>query len=353
MAPGRPDGGAHAGTRLRAPVRPSRPGDNAGMLLAGDLGGTNTRLGLFSGTAPRPTCVARRDYRTLDFPGAPALVTRFLHDCGVEPRAIDAACLGVAGPVREGTARLTNVPWEVSASELARLLGVQRVRLLNDVVVMAHGLTALEAGEVVTLQPGRPAPQGHVALVTVGTGFGACLLHRVGGRYVPAPSEAGHADFPARTDREIRVLQALRARFGPVDVERVVSGQGLANLAGVFHGDAACPAMPPGIGADAVPKHVTANATAGRCSACGEAFDVFVDALAAAAGNFALQVLAMGGLYIGGGIPPRIVDALRRPSFLDTFRAKPPLDDVLAAVPVHVVCEPDAGLIGAAIAALP
>ena len=319
------------------------------MILAGDVGATNTRLGLFTGGPSRPVAVARRDVRTSDFPSFATLVVRFLREAGVEPSAVDAACAGVAGPVRAGTAQLTNVPWLVRIDELTRL-GIPKVVLVNDVVAMAHAVPALRPDELVVVQAGQPDPAGNVALITLGTGFGSCLLHRVAGRLVPSPAETGHSDFTVRTDREIELLRHLRARFGRADVERVASGQGLAHVSVFTHGGA-CEAMDVQAAASRVPALVLENARAGRCAACREAYELFLDAVMAAAGNFALVTLATGGLYIGGGIAPRVLDGLQQPRSLEVFRARAPMDAVLAAMPVAVIRDPDAGLLGAAIAA--
>jgi glucokinase len=321
------------------------------MILAGDLGGTNTRLGLFRGTTPRPDAVVRHDYRTYEFSGLPAIVLRFLREAGVEPKSIDAVCVGVAGPVRQGTAQLTNVPWLVSAAELREQLGLPPVLLLNDVVAMAYAVPALRGDDLTWLQAGHADPMGNAALITIGTGFGTCLLHRAGGRFLPSPAEGGHADFSPTTDREIEVLRAFRARFGRVDVERVASGQGLANLSDFAHGGG-CPLMEPGIDAKRVPAQVTANARAGRCPQCREAFDIFLRAVWSAGASFALDTLATGGLFFGGGIAPRIAEDMQDPALLEGFRNRPPMTDVLSAMPVAIIRDPDAGLLGAAIAAI-
>ena len=319
------------------------------MILAGDVGATNTRLGLFTGGPSRPVAVARRDVRTVDFPSFATLVVRFLREAGVDAQRRGLGLRRRAGPVRAGTAQLTNVPWLVRADELTRL-GIPKVALVNDVVAMAHAVPALRPDELVVLHAGQPDPTGNVALITLGTGFGSCLLHRVAGRLVPSPAETGHSDLTVRTDREIELLCHLRARFGRADVERVASGQGLAHVSAFTHGGG-CAEMDADAAASSVPARVVQNAGAGRCAACREAYEIFLDAVMAAAANFALVTLATGGLYIGGGIAPRILDGLQQPRMLEAFRARPPMDDVLAAMPIAVIRDPDAGLLGAAIAA--
>jgi glucokinase len=276
---------------------------------------------------------------------------RFLREAGIEPKAVDAACFGAAGPVRHGVVQLTNAPWLVNASELREQLGLPPVLLLNDVVVMAYAVPALRGEDLIWLQTGQADPTGNAALITLGTGFGTCLLHRSAGRFLPSPAEGGHAGFAPQSDREIDVLRALRARYGFVDVERVASGQGLGNLSDFTHGGD-CPLMEPGIDAARVPAQVTANAHAARCPQCAEAFDIFLGAVLSAGANFALNTLATGGLYFGGGIAPRIADDLRQPRRLEVFRNRPPMGDLLAAMPVALICDQDAGLLGAAIAAL-
>ncbi len=320
------------------------------MILAADVGGTNTRLGLFTGPTSRPTPIARRDARTADFPTFAALVLRFLRDVAVEPRAVEVACAGVAGPVRDGVVEVTNAPWVVRADELTAL-GIRRALLVNDVVAMAHAVPALRPDDLALLQAGRPDPAGNIALVTLGTGFGSCLLHRVAGRLVPSPAETGHSDLTVRTDREIELLRHLRARLGRADVERVVSGPGLANVSAFTHGGA-CPAMRADVPPTHVPAAVIAHARSGRCPACREAYELFLDAVMAAVGNFALVTLATGGVFIGGGMAPRVLDGLQQPRMLRAFRARPPMDDLLATMPVAVITDPDAGLLGAAIAGM-
>lgn len=319
------------------------------MILAGDVGGTKTLLGLFEPDRPRPRALDVREFSTQAFDGLLPMVDVFLQSSR-EGARVTAASVGVAGPVRNQAAELTNVSWRVSAADLSAHLGGVPVRLLNDVEAMAHGLGAIAPGEMVVLQPGTPEPEGNLALVTVGTGLGQALVQRVDGRPVPLASEGGHSDFPARTDREIAVLRALRERFGRVDIERVVSGPGLANVARVLHGGP-CPEAPPDLDPADEPAHVSQAALEGRCARCREALDLVVEALGAVAGNLALTGLATGGVYIGGGIPRRILPALVEGPLLAAFRAKQPLDGLMAAVPVSVITNLRAGLLGAAVAA--
>lgn len=320
------------------------------MILAGDLGGTTTRLGLFDDATPRPAPVVTREYATLDHISLAAIVTRFLRDTDTPPGRVRATCIGVAGPVTDGEAVLTNVPWRITARELADVAGLAHATIINDVEAVGWAVPVLASDEVVTLHEGSPPDRGNIAIVTMGTGLGAALLHDVDGTLIPSPSESGHSDFPVRTDREIELLLYLRAKHGRVDIERVVSGIGLGQVSAFTHGGR-CRRLGAEAPEAAVPAHVVTQALGEGCRECVEALDLVIDALAAVAGNLALINVATRGVYIGGGIPPRIVDRLRRPEFLRVFRAKPPMAGMLDAVPLHVIMNPHAGVVGAAVRA--
>jgi glucokinase len=289
-----------------------------------------------------------REYTTLDYPGLPAMVDEFLADAGVAPGEIASTCFGVAGPIHDGVADMTNVPWHVDAREIHERNGLARVALLNDVEALVYAVPVLAGNELVTLHPGMPVAGANATLITVGTGFGQAFIHYVDGRTLPLPSEGGHIDFAARTGREIELLQYLTARYGRVDVERVVSGRGLANVAEFTHGGACAVA-----GADldpvAVPAAVSQAAMQGRCHRCREALDLFVGALGSAAGNAAIMGVARGGVFIGGGIPAKILPALQGDLFVTPFRSKPPMHELLASIPVFVITHTEAGLLGAAV----
>jgi glucokinase len=321
------------------------------MVLAGDLGGTTTRLGLFDRVLPRPSPRAVHEFTTLDYDGLGPMVLAFLREHDVEPRTVDVAAIGVAGPVVAETTRLTNVPWLVSASEVRQRTGVARVELLNDAEAMALAVPVLGTGELAVIQAGTADPAGNALLLTVGTGLGVCFLHAVAGRHLPMPSEGGHADFPPRNAREIELVGYLNSRYGRVDVERVVSGRGLANIADFVHG-ARCPAAPARLDEVDYPAHVTAAAAQETCASCAQAFGIFLEAFGSLAGSMALTAVARGGVFLGGGIPPRIVESLRDGRFIRAFGSKPPLSDLLAAVPVRVILNAQAGLLGAAIHAV-
>lgn len=321
------------------------------MILAADVGGSKTFVGIFERARPRPRLLEVRTLRTLDFAGLPALLHAAVGDVRTRVQTVS---LGVAGPVLDGEATMTNVPWRVSRGEIAERCGVADVRLLNDLEAMAHAVTVLHGDELHTLQAGRPSATGNAALIAAGTGLGEAILHRVDGRMRPVPSEAGHADFAARTDAELALVVALRARFGRADIEHVVSGPGMANIALHTHVGPSCP-VAGDLDAPGAAARVSAAGVAGAtpgCPHCAATVDLFVAAYGAEAGNLALRAVASAGLYVGGGIAPKLLPALQSGVFLRAFTDKAPMTALLADVPVHVILNDQAGLVGAAVAAL-
>ena len=317
------------------------------MILAGDIGGTKTRLGLFEPAAARPRPFAVRVFVTLDFDDLTTMVAAFLEDAAVGDASVDSACFGVAGPVVGDAAELTNVPWRVDVRRLAATFKWPRVSLLNDLQAMAYSLPVLRAAELHELQQGRAVAGGNLALIAAGTGLGEALLQSIDGRFIASPSEAGHADFAARTEREIVLLRDLIQRYGRADVEHVVSGPGLVNLHRVTHGGRCAAAI--GLEDPDAPALISASALGRRCDGCVEALELFVEAYGAEAGNLALRTVATGGVFIGGGIALKILTALADGRFLRAFRQKTPLEPLLEAMPVKVILNGEAGLLGAAV----
>jgi glucokinase len=319
------------------------------MLLAGDVGGTKTLLGLFERGERRPHPIVVRSYPTMTFPSFAAMLDRFARDVG-EPFTVDSAAAGVAGPVVGNTARLTNIAWNVTGEELAARFGLPYAWLLNDLEAMAASAAVLSDDETVVLQHGIEQFDGNAAVIAAGTGLGQAYLHRVGSRLIPVPSEAGHADFAARTDREIALLLMLRRDFGRAEVEHVLSGPGLLNLHRFTHGERTCPEIH-GLDVVTAPAAISAAALAGACPACGEALDLFVSVYGAEAGNLALRGVTTAGLFIGGGIAPKILPALQDGRFMAAFLDKGPMTDLVSRIPVKVILNEEAGLLGAAVAA--
>jgi glucokinase len=317
------------------------------MLLAGDIGGTKTLLGLFDRAFPRPHPITSRAFSTLEYRDLATMISVFATEAAVSRGNIEAAAFGVAGPVLGATAQLTNVPWRVDARRLAETLDIARVSLLNDLQAMAYAVPALQVEELHVLQEGVAPAGGNMALIAAGTGLGEAFLHFVDGRFIPSPSEGGHADFAARTERDITVLRALVQRYRRASVEHVVSGPGLVNLYRALH------AGPCRAGIDetsrGAPAAITSAALEGRCPGCADTLAAFVDAYGAEAGNLALRTVSTAGLFVGGGIAPQILPALADGTFMHAFRDKAPLDDLMARIPVKVILHAEPGLLGAAV----
>jgi glucokinase len=315
------------------------------MILAGDIGGTKTLIGLFEPRQGRPVPVDVQSFPTTEFPGLLQIVDAFFAGTPERP-PISASAFGVAGPVINQTAQMTNVDWCVDAVELAQGFALENVWLLNDLQAMAYSVPVLDGDELHTLQRGTRQRDGNMGIIAAGTGLGGSLLHRLGDRQVPIASEVGHSDFAARTDREIAFLRFIRPRYGRAEIEHLLCGPGLVNLSDFTHQDRPCEVLtePPDD-----PAEVSSAALAGTCRACGEALEMFVDAYGAAAGNLALVGVTTGGMFIGGGIAPRIMPALESGRFLEAFCDKGLMRPLVEAMPVHVILNADAGLLGAAV----
>lgn len=318
------------------------------MWLAADVGGTKTLLGLFEDRAGRLRASVVREYATTDFSTFPAMLDQFAADAG--PLRVRGAAMGVAGPVLDNRAVLTNVGWAVDGADVAKHLGVPRVQVLNDLAAIATSVGSLDESELVTLHEGEPDANGGAAVIAAGTGLGVGLLQR-GERYlIPAATESGHADFAARTDDELTLVRQIRYRFGRATVEHVLSGQGFVHLHRLTHGDRPCAAVPDLESEDA-PAQISGAGLDGTCASCTKALEMFVEAYGAEAGNLALRSLPRAGVYIGGGIAPKILPALQDGRFMRAFLDKAPMEDLVARIPVYVILNQRAGLLGAAVAA--
>ena len=317
------------------------------MILAGDIGGTKTLLGLFDPLTTRPQAIHEQQFSTTAYAGLGEMIADFGTDERVKRAAITAACFGVAGPVLGTTAELTNVPFRIDAIGVSRAFSIPQVRLLNDLEAMAYSVTVLEGDELHVLQHGDAIRGGNMALVAAGTGLGQALLHNVSGRFIPSPSEAGHADWAPRTERDISVLRLLVARYGRAEVEHVVSGNGLSNLHRATHTNGCDAGIDPD--AKAAPAAISKAALERICASCVEALEIFVDAYGAEAGNAALRSVATAGVFIGGGIAPKILPALTDGRFMQAFRHKGVMTDLVDRMPVKIILNPKAGLLGAAV----
>ena len=316
-------------------------------LLVADIGATKTLIGVFDPVPGRPRAIAIRRFRTLDYPDFESMIADFVSGRSISDGSIAAACFGVAGPVMGDTCALTNGPWKVDARSVAERFGFTRVKLLNDLEAMAYGVTVLIDSDVHILQEGEPRRDGNIALIAAGTGLGEALLHNVDGRFIPSPSEGGHADFAPRNDREIALMRKLFKEHGRACVEHVVSGPGLITIHRFTH-DGACLAGENLDDPDA-PAAISRAALEHRCDGCVEALDLFVNAYGAEAGNLALRTVSTAGLFLGGGIASSILPALTDGRFVRAFANKTPYESLLAAMPVKVILNPEAALVGAAV----
>ncbi len=320
------------------------------MILAGDIGGTNTRLALVEiGQSGRLRLRAEESFQSRDWPCLEATLAELLRR---HPAEVTAATFGIAGPVRGGRCAATNLPWVVDARAVARQLGLERVGLVNDLVANAHGLPLLSSRDLVTLNRGARRARGNRALVSAGTGLGEAGLFWDGAGYRPFPSEGGHADFAPRNRLEIELLEHLAARFGRVSYERIVSGPGLVNVY-EFLRDTGKGDEPPWLAAQLADGGdraavISRAALAGTSPLCGRALDLFVSVYGAEAGNMALKLMATGGVYLGGGIPPRILARLQEPTFMAAFAAKGRLSPMVRDTPVRVIMNQKTALLGAA-----
>jgi glucokinase len=320
------------------------------MLLAGDVGGTKTLLGLFERAHPRPIQRALHSYPTGSFDRFVDILHAFMRQVP-QGRAIEAVALGVAGPVSANRATLTNVGIEIVGDEIATELGTPRVRILNDLEALGLGVHVLTPDEMLVLQQGQSRADGNAGVIAAGTGLGETYLHRLEGRWTPLPSEGGHADFAARTDREIELVRMLRERYGRASVENVVSGPGLVNLHRFTHRGVDCPVVTD-IDDPAAAAQISQGALSGRCQFCVDALRMFVSAYGAEAGNLALRGVTRAGLYIGGGIARKILPFIQQGAFMQAFLDKEPMAELLSTIPVRVILNEEAGLLGAAACAL-
>ncbi len=319
------------------------------MILAGDIGGTLTRLAFFQMTARYPELVVKKIYPSGQYASLAELAGRFVAEYG---HSVEYAAFGIPGPVQKGHAKTTNLPWIVDAAALARQLGLPEVGLLNDLEANACGLAALGARDFLVLNEGLPGAGGNAAIIAAGTGLGEAGLYWDGARHHPFASEGGHADFAPRNEMEMDLLHYLFEKYRHISYERVLSGSGLHNIY-MFLRDTGRGKESPQL-ADAMrqqdpPAVITQAALEGGSELCRQALDLFIALYGAEAGNLALKFMATGGVYLGGGIAPRIIQKLQGPGFMEAFTAKGRMRQVLEGIPVRVITNPDTPLLGAAL----
>ena len=318
------------------------------MILAGDIGGTNTRLAFVEERKGRLAPRIEATFPSREHASLEAVLRKFL---AANRHPVSCAAFGIAGPVRNGRCDATNIPWVVDSVLLAKELGLERVGLINDLEANAWGLAALEETDFAVLNEGAPDAQGNAAIVSAGTGLGQAGLYWDGATHRPFATEGGHADFAPRNRLEAELLEYLLKQFSRVSYERVVSGPGLLNVYRFLRdtGRGEEPAWLAERMRQQDPSAVISQAALARESElCAQALDLFVTLYGAEAGNVALKLLATGGVYLGGGIAPKILPRLQDPIFLNAFTAKGRLKPLMQAIPVRVILNDLAALLGSA-----
>jgi glucokinase len=320
-------------------------------VLAGDIGGTKTSLGIFKRGKRRPAFKYSRTYPSMEFKGLEDIIELFLETYSL---SVTKACFGVAGPVQNGKCKTTNLPWQVHENRIERRFGFKRVRLLNDLSAMALSIPCLMKNELFTINAVKVPKGQNIGLIAPGTGLGESLLFYRKGEYFPIPSEGGHTDFSPRNEIEMKLLRYLRRQYGHVSMERVLSGPGIFSIYKFLRST----------GSYKEPKWLT-NKIRGMDPArlitetalnkgqklCMKTLDFFVSILGAAAGNLALTGMTTGGVYLGGGIPQKILPKFKERTFMDSFTDKGRFKSLMKRIPVHVVLNDRAPLLGAAIGA--
>ena len=317
------------------------------MILTGDVGGTNTRLGLFEITRGRFRLLSEKTYLSKNYKGLENILVNFLKG----QREIVAACFGVAGPVTEEVIVATNLPWWIDIQSLQKLLSLKRVEVINDLVANAYGISVLKKGDFEILNAGR-IRKGTQALISAGTGLGEAILFWDGKQYLPSPSEGGHAEFGPRNHLETELFNYLSDRFDHVSYERVLSGEGLFHIYQFLKDSKRFGSEPSWLSemmkGEDPPEVISETARLRKSKLCWKALDLFTSIYGAAAGNLALQVMAVGGVYVGGGIAPKIIWKLKNGSFMKAFKDKGRLSRIVAQIPVKVIMNERTALFGAA-----
>jgi glucokinase len=322
------------------------------VILAGDVGGTKCNLALFAEKSGRLTTVFKQRFASKEFASFDLIVKEFSRQAASHLSAdgVVAAGFGVAGPVIENHVRATNLPWVVDAKTLERELDVHKIVLMNDLGATGHSIEHLEREEFTVLNPGKPEPGGTRALIAAGTGLGQSFLVWDGGHYRIAPSEGGHSDFAPHTEQQIELLRFMRRRYPQVSWELILSGRGFRTLheflaPEIRHASFEDP------DADPAPE-ITRLGLAKSCPVCVETLDLWTDIYGAEAGNLALKVLALGGVYVAGGIAVKIIEKIKDGTFFKAFQDKWGFEKMLRNIPVSVVLNESAPLLGAAYEAL-
>lgn len=322
------------------------------MILAGDVGGTKCNLALFHEQDGKLTPVFKQRFRSKDFAQFDLIAKEFARQAAshLSGEKILAAGFGIAGPVINNRVRATNLPWTIDAAVLAEELGVKHIALLNDLGAWGHSIEYLDRQQFLVLNEGKPEPGGTRALLAAGTGLGESLLVWDGSRYRVVPSEGGHSDFAPHTEQQIELLRFMKRRYPQVSWELILSGRGFRTLH-EFLSPAVKHAAFDDPDADPAPE-ITRNGLAKTCPVCVETLDLWTDIYGAEAGNLALKVLALGGVYVAGGIAVKILEKMKDGKFFQSFKDKWHFENLLKNMPVSIILDENAPQLGAAYEAL-
>jgi len=318
------------------------------MILAGDIGGTNARLAVFDVLDGRFSLISASVFPSREYSSLDEIVSKFVRTANVHPHA---ACFGVAGPVRNGRVEASNLPWIIESKRLAEELDLKKALLINDLEANAWGIAFLDPADLVSLNQVKGTPVGNQAVISAGTGLGEAGMYWDGTKHLVFASEGGHADFASRNELETELLRYLRVRFGHVSYERIVSGPGLVNVFN-FLRDTGRGVEPKWLADEMLHSDpaaaISRAAIDGKCGLSEQAIDLFVSIYGAEAGNLALKIMATGGIYLGGGIAPKMLPKLAGPLFMEGFLSKGRMQHLLEAIPVRVITNDKVALLGAA-----
>ena len=319
------------------------------MILAGEIGATRTRLAAYETEGSRLNCVVQKTYPSHDYASLAEILPQFTRTEGIP---VHSACFGVAGPVRAGRSKISNLPWTIDAKELAAQLKLPTVGLLNDLEAYAYGVDALESKDFITISPGSEDAEGNRAVISAKTGLGMAGLYWDGFRHHPFACEGGHADFAPRDAGQIDLLSYLQKKYGRVSNERVLSGPGLHDIYN-FLRDAKKVDEPADlreqISSSPDPSPLISRlALANKYPICEQALSIFVSVFGAEVGNCALRYMSTGGIYIGGVIAAKIAPKMQDGTFMQAFLDKGRMETILKDMPVEIIANDDCGLIGAA-----
>src|ERR1700728_3149271 len=319
------------------------------MILAGEIGATRTRLAAFETEGSRLQCVVEKNYVSQQCDGLSGILADFIKTEGIP---VHSACLGVAGPVRAGRSKISNLPWVIDAREVAKQLRLDSVGLLNDLEAFAYGIDGLESKDFITLSEGTEEAEGNRAVISAKTGLGMAGLYWDGFRHHPFACEGGHADFAPRNDLQMELLAYLQKKYGRISCERILSGPGIKNIYD-FLRDAHKAEEPDWLRtqmstAPDPPALISQMAFEGKAAICDQALSIFVDVFGAEAGNCALHYMTTGGIFIGGVIAAKIVPKMKDPIFMQSFLQKGRMETILRDMPVKIILNDNCGLMGAA-----